>query len=217
MLDTTKAQMLLNDFFADGKTKEYKRKSVIVSYGSPVNSIFYIAEGAGKIISHDANGRERIHALYAPGNLFPVSWLFCETKYEIEFVAFSDVTILQKSLKETNAFFEREPYSLVSLVRQQADIFDRIVNLNMRSAHQRVAYRVLMLCFKFGNKAGDHYVIDLAITLQELADMVRLTRERTGRVIADLESNGCLVMGRRNIIVYDEQLKKHADYKQNEY
>ncbi len=212
MLDTTKAHTLLHDFFSDGVKREYKRKSLIVSYSAPADSIFYIVEGAVKIISHDANGQERIHSLYGPGEVFPVSWIFCDTKFQVEFVAFSNVTILKKSLKETNAFFEREPYSLVSLVRQQADTFDRIVNLNMRSAHQRVAYRVLILCFKFGNKVGNHYLIDLPITLQELADMVRLTRERTGLVIADLESSGCLVMGRRNIIVYDEQLKKHADY-----
>lgn len=212
MLDITKAQALLLKFFADGKKEHFDRKAVIIQYDQPIDSTYYIVEGCVKIISHDSKGHERIHYLYGPGDFFPVTWLTGTTIFRIEFVAFSKVSLLKKSLNDTNKDFEREPYSLLAIVNQQTSAYDRIINLNMGSARQRVAYRILMLCFKFGKKVGDHYLIDLPLTLQELADMVRLTRERAGTVIAELERNGCLIMSRRNIIVYDEQLRKYAEY-----
>lgn len=212
MLDIKKAQALLQNFFSDGEKAYFERKSVIIQYDQPIDSTYYIVEGCVKIISHDSKGRERIHYLYGPGDFFPVTWLFGNTTFKIEFVAFSHVTVLRKSLMDTNTAFEREPYGLLAIINQQTSAYDRIINLNMGSATQRVAYRILILCFKFGKKVGNHYLIDLPLTLQELADMVRLTREHAGTVIAELERNGCLIMGRRNIIVYDEQLKKYAEY-----
>lgn len=212
MLDPNKAQFLLRDFYSGGMSKLYRRKSVIIQYDQSPDSTYFIVEGSVKMISHDRRGNERIHYLYGSGDIFPVTWLFSERDFQIEFVAFTDVTLYSRSIKDTREHFEQEPYSLLSVVTQQTLAYERIVNLNIGNAVQRTAHRILTLCFKFGKKVDNHYIIDMPITLQDLADMVRLTREHTGTVVAELERKGCLVMGRRSIIVYDEQLKIYARY-----
>jgi len=50
----------------------------------------------------------------------------------------------------------------------------------------------------------------MPITLQDIASMVRLTRESVGKVMAELEREGCAHFGRRNIIVYPNRLQEVA-------
>jgi CRP-like cAMP-binding protein len=212
MLDISKAQLSLHKLFSEGKKQHCEPKSVIIHSNQIIDSTYFILDGYVKVHSHDSKGNERIHFLYGPGDFFPVTSLTSTLPSHIEFSAFTKVTIMQRTIQDMHKGFEDNPYSLLAIMYQQTSAYDRIINLNMGSAQQRVAHRVLTLCFRFGNKSGDHYLIDIPITLHDLANMVRLTREHTGTVVAELERKGCLVMGRRSIIVYDEQLKKYAEY-----
>lgn len=78
------------------------------------------------------------------------------------------------------------------------------MNLDLGSAEQPVAYRLITLGYRFGqlDVSGEFYRIRIVITIQELADMIRLSYETTGKVLADFEANGYIAYGRQKVVVY---------------
>lgn len=210
-MDAEKAHHQLTSFFATGKTMAYNRRRTIIGYGEEARHAYLIVEGCVKVLSYTANGSERIHYLYAKGEMFPVTGIFGPHRFDIGFVAFCNSTILQKPIDETIDFFEKNPYALLAVLDQQSAAYSRIINLNLGTAEQRLAYRLVTLAKRFGRYDNDHYVVSLPLTIQELADMVRLTRESTSKVLAKFEQNGYVIFGRQQILIYPEKLQKLAE------
>jgi CRP-like cAMP-binding protein len=210
-MDVDKAHKQLTSFFATGKELSFERRGTIIGYGESVTHAYLITEGCVKVMSYTASGSERIHYLYGPGELFPVTWLFGPKKFEISFTALSKVTIQQKPIKDVIEYFEKEPYALLAVLDQQSAAYGRIINLNLGTAEQRLAYRLITMASRFGKCEGDHYVVTLPLTMQELADMVRLTRETAGKIIAKFEQKGYVIFGRQQILIYPEELKKLSE------
>jgi len=211
MFDITHARASLKEFFSNGKREFAARKAVIIPYDDLSDRVFLVVEGYVKVGSHGSTGSEHIHYLYGPGDFFPVIRLFSDIQVRAEFVAFPDIVILSKPVTDTMRFFEDDPHAMLAIMRQQASTYSRIVNLNMGKAKHRVAYRILILCQRFGKRQADHIVIEVPITLQDIANMVRLTRESVGKVMAELEREGRVHFGRRNIIAYPDKLQELAE------
>jgi CRP/FNR family cyclic AMP-dependent transcriptional regulator len=208
MLEVEQTHRLLANFFSKGKKVHHQRKNVIIPYNAKTDCAYFIVEGYIKVLSHSSKENERIHYLYGPGDFFPVTCLFEDTSFQVEFVALTDVVTLRQPLPAIKEFIESCPSSLLAIAYQQTSTYGRIINLNMGNAEQRIAQRILALCEKFGKKNDNHFILEIPITQQELANMVRLTRERTGKVIAELEHKGCMHFGRRDIIVYPKKLRE---------
>lgn len=210
-MDTKRAHLLLESFFATGKELHIDRRGTIVGHGADATHAFLIEEGCVKVISYTRSGNERIQFLYGPGDLFPASWIFGPRFYELGFTALTKVTLRQKPLAEVRQFFEDQPYALAAILDQQTSGYGRIINLNLGTAEQRMAYSLMTLAQRFGKREGDHFVVTLPFTVQELADMIRLTRETAGKVIAKFEQDGNLIFGRQQILIYPDKLKKLAE------
>lgn len=211
MLNIDQSRLTIKQFFLTGKQEHLQRKSVIVPYDTKPEYSYLVVEGYVKVVSHSSKGSERIHYLYGPGDFFSVSLLFEKRMPRIEFVAFTDVKLMKKTMTDTKKFFNSEPSSLLAILYQQTSTYTRIINLNMGSAEHRVAYRLQTLCQRFGKQVDEHSVIEIPITLQDIANMVRLTRESTGKIMVDLERKGCIHFGRRNIVVYPKRLSQFTE------
>lgn len=209
-MDTKKAHQLLESFFATGKEMRFDRRSIIIGHGADPTHAYLITEGCVKVISYTGNGSERIQFLYGVGDLFPATWIFDQWQYDVGFTALTNVTLRQKPLGEVKQFFENEPYALGAMLDQQTAGYGRIINLNLGTAEQRMAYSLMTLAQRFGKREGDRYVVTLPFTVQELADMVRLTRETAGKVIAKFEQEGNVIFGRQQMLIYPDKLKKLA-------
>jgi CRP-like cAMP-binding protein len=91
------------------------------------------------------------------------------------------------------------------------EVFDRIFNLNIVITEQRVADRLMTLGERFGDKEEGRFVIKFPLTIKELADMVNLSRETTGRVLTKFEERGLVIIGRQNIVIYPDKLSRIID------
>ncbi len=69
------------------------------------------------------------------------------------------------------------------------DAFDysnqRIINLELKSAHERIAYRLLFLAKYYGKERDGIVTIVVPTTYQDIADSISLTRETVNRVILE--------------------------------
>jgi CRP-like cAMP-binding protein len=207
-MDYLKANVLLKSCFTKSSLTAFRRHSIVLQDFKKSEFAYLIEDGYIKVISYSDSGEEIIHYIYGKGEVFPLNQLFLTQLLNIYFIAFTDVTVWTKPIDEFMTFLENNPSALMPLMYQQSMLYNRIVNLNMGESKQRIAYRLVRLAERFGTEEGDYSRIDMKITIQELASMVRLSRETTGKVIKQFENKGYLVFGRQHIIVNTDMLQK---------
>ncbi|MDB5169014.1 MAG: cAMP-binding protein [Candidatus Saccharibacteria bacterium] len=210
-MDYQKANRLLKSSFDNGSPTSFRRHNTILQDFKISQFAYLIEDGYVKIISYSESGEEIIHYVYGKGEIFPLGQLFLAHPIGDYFIALTDVTVRTKPIEEFKAFLDDNPTAIMPLMHQQTKLFDRIVNLNMGESKQRIAYRLIKLAERFGTDEGSYSRLDMKITIQELASMVRLSRETTGKVIKQLENKGYLVFGRQHIIIHVDMLKELLD------
>ncbi|HET9174591.1 MAG TPA: Crp/Fnr family transcriptional regulator [Candidatus Saccharimonadales bacterium] len=204
----------LAHFFASGATRTYRRKEVIVSSYVNQDKIDWIEKGYVKVVTYTSRGDQLIYHLYGPHELFPITIFNGMPDYparlfdSVSFIAIGDVTVREKTRAEYKELIAKQPQLLLQTVIQQDFIYDRLYNFTMESAMHKVAYRLLTLGTRFGVVHDDHMIINLPITIQEIADTINVSRETTGRVLSELESKGYIMMSRKSVLVYPEPLEK---------
>jgi CRP-like cAMP-binding protein len=208
-MDGSQYRNKLITFLETGKKLHFKRKeTVLQTEPSREEGYYWIMSGYVKVCSYTKAGNERIHYIYGPYDLFPIGWTFSRPYMAVSFVAMNDVTLIRKTTDEFNDFIREEPFVMTEIVRMQLNMHDRIYNLNLDNAEERVAHKLLTFAIRFGVRSGEQVVIDIPLTQQELADTVRLSRETIGKILNDLEDKGYIILGRKRILVYNEKLSK---------
>ncbi|HET9174592.1 MAG TPA: Crp/Fnr family transcriptional regulator [Candidatus Saccharimonadales bacterium] len=208
------ATEMLAEFFRSGPLRTLDRKEVIASQFVNTDKLYLLETGYVKVVSYTGKGDSQIQHIYGPLEVFPLTHLSFVTEKPInffknlDFVALGDVAVREKHCTDFEAFICQKPEVLMALVAQQYFIFDRLYNISLTSASQRVIYRLLTLADRFGTKQDGHTLINLHITIQEIADTINVSRETTGRVLNELENKGFIMMSRKSLLVYTEPLKE---------
>ncbi len=194
-------------FLETGKKLHFRRKETVLQTDpSRIEGYYWITKGYVKVCSYTKSGTERIHYIYGPYDLFPIGWTFNRPHMEVSFVAINDVEVTTKTSDEFNEFIRGEPFIMTEIIHLKLSMHDQIYNLNLDSAEERVAHKILTFAFRFGVQSGDQVTIDLPLTQQEFADSVRLSRETTSKILNDFENNGYIIIGRKKMVVYNEKL-----------
>lgn len=210
-MDSRQATTKLDAFFADGRERTYNRRALILNYGEKPDKAFWLTKGAVKVVTSSKDGNERIQHIYGEKELFPVKWIFDNEQLDVAFFAFSEVTVRIKPLEEFKDFIKQDPTVMHAIIHQTFAVFSDLINLNIESAEQRVAFKLLFLADRFGTYTKDHTIISCPLTIQELASSIRLSRETTGKILNQFERQGMLILGRQNILIHPDKLKKILD------
>lgn len=205
-MNIDKAYTLLDTFFATGRELRFKRKEIIVQIGQKPESLYWLKSGTVKAFTYSEAGNEQVHHLFKEQEIFPFSFVINRKSTDVGFAAFTEATVLVKTIDETMEFLEKEPAAMAALLQQQSGIYDRLVNLNIIPSEPRVAQSIKNLADRFGEKEGSHITIRLPLTIQELSQNVRLSRESTGKILKSFEDAGAIVMSRRSLVVFPDKL-----------
>ena len=205
-------QHLIN-FFLSGGERLYKKRRVVINYSDSCNEVYMILKGSVDVVMYSKNGARRNLFIYKEGEFFPIMSVFANKGYNagLKFIAHTDLVLRVKSIVDVKEFFEKNPNTLFSAVDQLIFIFDRVVNLYLPSAEGRLAHYLQTTAIRFGCKQEEMLVVDMPMTIQEMAENVRLSREVTGRILKKFEEANYIIIGKRRIIIYPEKLQNAQD------
>ena len=208
-MDTTAAKQQLHHFFASGKELAFPKRALILGYYEKPEHAYWIAGGSVKVISCNREGVERIQHIYDEGELFPIKWLFDRSQFEVAFFALTDVRVRVKSISDFMTFIGENPSTLAAVVEQQFGILDRLVNLHIESAEERVVFGLLSLAGRANPHRHDENAksVRLPLSIQDLASTIHLSRETTGKVLRTLAGQGLISLDHQSICVYPEKLQ----------
>jgi len=163
-----------------GTTKEYRKKQIIFSQGSPADAVFYIEKGKVKLTVVSTRGKEAVVAILDAGDFFGEGSLAGQPLRMATATSMTECSILRVRKETMMRMLHNErqlselfmAYLLSRNARIEEDLVDQLFN----SSEKRLA-RILLLLTRFG-KDGQHEHIVPRISQETLAEMVGTTRSR---------------------------------------
>ncbi|HET9098434.1 MAG TPA: Crp/Fnr family transcriptional regulator [Candidatus Saccharimonadales bacterium] len=210
MLDTSKSIEKFNEFFASSKELRFKRRDLIIPPGIEPRYGYWIVSGIVNIFSYDRHFNTSVHARYREASLFPLTRILDSPIESIGVSAFTDVVLRRKEIKDCQRFISSHPEVMPLIVNQGSQCFDSIFMLNIDGAEPRLVKWLSIFAEQLGDKEKDYIIVNHPITIQEVADTVRLSRESTGKILAKLEELKLISFGRKNIIIWPAALNAYS-------
>ena len=196
----------------EGTNKEYRKKQIIFSQGSPADAVFYIEKGKVKLTVLSTRGKEAVVAILGSGDFFGEGSLAGQPLRIATATSMTECSILRVQKETMTRMLHNEPVLselfmayLLSNARVEEDLVDQLFN----SSEKRLA-RILLLLTRFG-KDGQHETVVPRISQETLAEMVGTTRSRVSffmnkfRKLGFVDYNGGLQVHSSllNVVLHD--------------
>lgn len=177
--------------------RKYSPLSTILYQGEAPRSACILLKGIVRVYSISKQGDEQIVAYHVAGEFFPASWIFEKTPSTLFFYeAVTDVEVAFVPRQEFKNHMLSDPASTNMLIDYFATNYAasliRINALEQPKARDKLAYTMYYLCQRYGKHMSSDVHIPLALTHQNLAGLVGLTRETTATEMNRLRKQGVI-------------------------
>lgn len=206
---------------AEGKNLRYTKGEVIESSDTG-NNLCLIKSGYVKRYLILNNGNIRVQVIYGPNEMFPMTLAYkallnqqlysgpevyyYESLYDTELIVLSIDKF--KECIDGNLEYYRDLFSEAG--RRLYTNIQRLENLGLPTAYQRVAHEIAFYGTVFSDKKGDMAKLKIPLTQQDLADILSMTRETVSLCMSDLKKLGIIKPGRCLTITSMAKLQEEA-------
>lgn len=162
------------------------------------------------------DGSISVQSIYGPGYFFPLTIaykvLYKSDLYDgpevLHYEALTDAVIYSLDNLTFKEAVEADPMLYRDLLfvsgRRLHSNIQRLENLSLIGYYAQVAHQILYFANMFGTKKGNQVVIDIALTQQDIADVLSTTRETVSLSIKELKNKKLIKRGpRKRLIVLD--------------
>lgn len=180
---------------------EIKRKTNILNAGFPTSHIIYLRSGLVKEYLLKPDNREQILQIILPHSYLGLTSLFGDKINHYSYsaltdlkVCYIDIDIFTQMIKNNGNFaFE----ILSSVGRESLYNFHRFIAQSNKKTYGRIADMLLY----FSRVVFSSTKFQIPLTRREVADMVGTSRESTGRVLANFNSEGIISISGKNVVI----------------
>ena len=198
----------IESLFATARRLEYKKGEIVLRPEEKPSGVYVLETGYLKVYSITNNGEESQHIVRKPGEVFPITWSLTDKRRDLYYQAITDSTLLRLPRDEFVEAFDKNPdvsHAIMNqFIRMMSTLYDRINNLQLRTATEKVAYRIMALDRRFGEEHEDGRRMILApVRHHDVADSLTMSRETVSREMANLIKIGAIEYAGQNIIIND--------------
>jgi CRP-like cAMP-binding protein len=166
-----------------------------------------IKTGFVSVYSISDEGNKYVHIIYQPGEIFPLIWAVNSTQRRVFYEAASDVAVWEIPKDKFLSRVQADPkvsFEVLTQLAKQFYVFaDRLDNLQYKSAHERVAHRLVFLASRFGELKDKSIIIKAPITHALISQSINLARETVSREIEKLEKDKIISRKDGYIVIND--------------
>jgi len=183
---------------------EFNKGNKILKPYEKTKYLFEVRRGLVKLYTLSSNSKENIGAVYGPGDLFPLSWLINQNRPGVCIEALTDCKLNLIALRHFRKQVETDSELSVEFVKRvcrQFSLFATTVNnLGFKFGKERIAYCLLVLAVRFGEKKNGEIVFPY-ITHKDFGSVVNMTRESVNIEMNKLMKREFIEYNRLNITI----------------
>jgi len=173
---------------AVASTQDFGRGDLLFSEGDASDYLYTIVTGRVKVFKSTARGTEVILELFGPGDPVGAVAAYDARAYPASAVALEPTTCVLISRQSFFALLESHPSMvrglLGGLTHRLVELTNRLTELSGGKVEARLARFFVKLGDDMGQKRGDGTFIPLALSRQEIADMIGTTIETSIRIMS---------------------------------
>lgn len=188
--------------------KRVKKDAFVFHEGTQANALYIVKSGKVKVFKTNEDGKEQILGIFDKGDMFGAGPVFSGGMYPASAAAIvnSEVYVLHK--EDCLHLVGKYPKLTMGAMRVMTDrlrqAHDMARDLAFQSVSQRTAGLLYRLAKEHGVQSESGLRIDLALSRDELAEMVGTSRETFIRALSRLAKAGIIALEKRTIIIVDE-------------
>lgn len=169
------------------------------------SKIYFLKEGRVKIVSYSEDGRELIHALLHPGQIFGELALAGEKTRESYAIVTEDATICQVGIDQFERILKNNPLLTLEVTKllgfRLKRIRTRLERMWFKSAEDRIKSVLNELKEDYGKTCDTGIEIPLRLKHHEIASLAATTRQTASSILAKMEQSGVINYNRKKIII----------------
>lgn len=187
--------------------KEVEKNQPIYFPNEPSSSIFFLKTGRVKISKYNSDGKEIIMAFINPGEVFgEMAYLGEGERTDIALtVEPSYICAINKN--NFTQFIEKNPALNLKLTKifglKLKSYSERIEDLVLKDAKQRVISFLVKLSEENGKQVGDQIFVKPFLKHQDIADLTACARQTVNDVLTDLREKNIIDFDRKKLIIND--------------
>jgi CRP-like cAMP-binding protein len=207
----------LKEFLSKYPSKSFDKGETILLRGDVPDAVHVIESGYVKTYSIASNGDERMISVDSRFEDFPAGFAFGLTqKSEYFYEGFTKCIIRMVPRDEFMQYLEKDPGNMrerhVRVTTTLLAAMSRINALEQSRASDKVAHTLLYMASQFGTVLRPYSTrMKIAVTQQEIADSLGLTRETTSIELKKLEMLKLISHSRKSYILYIKRLRKYLE------
>jgi len=188
-----------------GQVRRVEESSYFFMQGDPAVHLYVLTHGRVKFSQVTEDGQQVILRVISPGQMFGGIAILPEATYPVSALAVEDSEALVWSHPALEELARSMPQlalnSLEHMSGQVQDLQARFRELATERVERRLARVVLRLASQVGRKVEGGVLIDLALSRQDLAEMIGTTLYSVSRILSEWERQGHIETGRERVLV----------------
>jgi CRP-like cAMP-binding protein len=191
--------------------RKHSKGSTILYQGEVPRNACILLKGIVRVCSISPQGDTQIVMFHVPGEFFPSSWIFEKASSTLFFYEASEdcevVNIPKATLVD---YMTKDPIRSTALLDYFTTNYSasliRVNALEQPKARDKLIYTLYYLCQHYGDAMSNKMTIPFALSHQNLAGLVGLTRETTATEMSKLKKQGVLSYANQLYTVDKEKL-----------
>lgn len=199
----SKDQILeINKKFVD---RGYQSGDLIYAEGSAAERLYVMADGSVKLIQTSPQGKEVLLDVLTTGDFFGGLFPTSNDIYRESAYAQTPVCVISIENSEFRKILQNYPQVALSVMDiiserlRDSQSFIRLIST--ATAEQRVAYTLVKLSEKLGEKSDVGLLIQLPLSREDIANMSALTTETVSRIISKFQKQTLIKTGRKWVAI----------------
>lgn len=185
--------------------RQVERDGFFFYQGDPAEQVLALTEGRVRLAQVTPDGQQVILNLISAGALFGIIAAIKATDYPVSAQAMEDSTALAWSREAMMGLVGRFPLLGMNIMRLMAEHVqetqNRLRELTTERVERRLARTLLRLAAQTGVKTPEGVEIGLALTRQDLAEMIGATLYTVSRILSQWEAQGLVRSGRERVMI----------------
>lgn len=186
-----------------GTTRRFRKGAFVFQAGRLGDTVYIVESGRVKVAQHSEAGREMILWFCLPGEAFGLAASPRIGPRLVDAQACIDSTIRCIPSAQFHRYLRSHPRASLELVNlllcRVYVLCDGILNLSAESADRRLARLLLQLRHRYGRLEGHEICLDIALTQQEIADMIGTSRQTVSALLNQMKARGEVRAGGRRL------------------
>jgi CRP-like cAMP-binding protein len=199
----------INKKFVD---KGYQSGDLIYVEGAVAERLFVMADGSVKLIQSSQQGKEVLLDVLTSGDFFGGLFPSSNDIYRESAYAQTPVCVISIESSEFRNILQEFPpvaLSVMDIISERLRVSQEFIRLiSTATADQRVAYTLIKLSEKLGEKSDVGLLIQLPLSREDIANMTALTTETVSRIMSKFQKKTLIKTGRQWVAITNlEELK----------